>query len=398
MGHNKLHSTEHTDGTDDIQIASSSQIGLMSTTFADIVEGVASISGGLTQLDDRFVNVDGDTMTGILNMGSNILPTIADTYDLGSDALPFNEGHLNTVHLIPLSGANVPIYQEGTLFYDGANRVLKLYNDIPDVALDLGEENWVRIVNKTGVQINNSQVVYINGTQGNRPTVALADKNNELTADDVIGVATHDITNNSEGFITVFGVVREIDTSSWTEGDALYLGNNGALTNIEPLTPEHRVRVGYALNSTNDGQILVTIQNTGELKDLHDVLITSVADGDMLSYSQSISAWENTQPVFNGNVNLASGLYSSVQNISGGYTTTTTDNNIFCDGNFPLTLHDASTGFDVSSSTGQEMMLNNIGTETVNISGTIQGDVNPDLLGGEIFNIISNGTGWYWKS
>ena len=89
---------------------------------------------------------------------------------------------------------------------------------------------------------------------------------------------------------------------------------------------------------------------------------------------------------------------SSVQNISGAYTTTTSDNNIFCDGNFPLTLHDASTGFDATLSRGQEMMFNNIGTETVNISGTIQGDINPDLLSGEIFNIISNGTGWYWKS
>lgn len=41
---------------------------------------------------------------------------------------------------------------------------------------------WVRIVNKTGVQINNGQVVYINGAQGNRPSAALAEANADASS------------------------------------------------------------------------------------------------------------------------------------------------------------------------------------------------------------------------
>lgn len=53
------------------------------------------------------------------------------------------------------------------------------------VTLQVGHEQYVRIVNKTGSQINDGQVVYINGTQGNRPTVALAQANT-LTSSSII--------------------------------------------------------------------------------------------------------------------------------------------------------------------------------------------------------------------
>jgi hypothetical protein len=69
MSHKHLHSTEHVDGTDDIQLAIAGvQKGLMSAEHASIVAGVADISGGLNQLDARYVNADGDTMTGTLTV------------------------------------------------------------------------------------------------------------------------------------------------------------------------------------------------------------------------------------------------------------------------------------------------------------------------------------------
>jgi len=259
---------------------------LINTISADLdtlESQTTGITGGLSQLDTRYVEVTGDTMTGTL-----FVP------EIGSHDNYVNEIHTSEIHLEPISGGNVPAYEEGMLFYNGEKRTLNLYNDIEDVALDLGEENWIRIVNKTGSQINNGQVVYINGAQGNRPTVALADNADELTADDVIGLATHNITNNQEGFITTFGVVREINTSTWTTGDQLFLDSSGGLTNIEPETPLHRVRIGYALNSTNDGQVLVVVQSSGEIKDLHDVLITTPQQDEILAYSDAISGWTNT--------------------------------------------------------------------------------------------------------
>jgi len=98
------------------------------------------------------------------------------------------------------------------------------------------------------------------------------------------------------------------------------------------------------------------------------------------------------------NAQFGKAIYNKVTTISGGYATTIYDNKVFCDGDFSLTLHDASTAYDYSNDTGQDITLNNIGTETVAIVGTIQGNINPNLFSGEVFNIISNGNGWYWSS
>jgi hypothetical protein len=344
------------------------QILTNDTDISDIQTAIVNITGGLPQLDTRYVEVTGDTMTGTL-----FVP------EIGSHDNFVNEIHTSEMHLESLSGGNVPAYEEGMLFYNGEKRTLNLYNDIEDVALDLGEENWIRIVNKTGSQINNGQVVYINGAQGNRPTVALADNADELTADDVIGLATHNITNNQEGFITTFGVVREINTSSWTTGDQLFLDSSGGLTNIEPETPLHRVRIGYALNSTNDGQVLVVVQSSGEIKDLHDVLIATPQQDEILAYSDAISGWANTSvlsavsgaldaryvnvdgDIMTGDLTLSSNLIiSNLDSISGQSLTTDVNGQITNSGfQDTITVTLSSHGF-----TQLDAIYNNSGTWT----------------------------------
>ncbi len=58
---------------------------------------------------------------------------------------------------------------------------------------------------------------------------------------------------------TVFGVVNGYDTSTFTEGAPLYLSTSGALTDVmpDPVGTALIVNVGYALNSTNNGKVLV---------------------------------------------------------------------------------------------------------------------------------------------
>lgn len=299
------------------------------------------------------------TFNGDLTIAGNLL-TKSTTNEIGTHANPFMAIHTNEVHLEPLSGGNVPAYEEGMLFYDGDNRVLKLYNDIPDVALDIGEENWIRVYNNTGSQIDNGKIVYINGAQGNRPTVALADNRQEITADNVIGVVTHDIADNSEGFITTFGLVRGVDTDgspyseTWTDGSELYLGEDGNFTNVSPSTPRHRVRVGYAVNTTNNGMILVSIRSGGELKDLHDLSLTSVQNNDLLTYSQSLSAWSNTSV---SDITLPVLSYSTT-------TTLTTD-----DGGKVVYVSGGPVIMNQTPQDGEHVWINNVSASNVVISG-----------------------------
>jgi hypothetical protein len=144
----------------------------------------------------------------------------------------------------------------GQLYFDATN----VTPSIPlnaNVTLQIGQEEHIRARNNTGVQINDGQVVYINDAQGNNPTIALANADS-VTTSEVVGIATENIAHNGTGFVTTFGIVNGINTSGYNDGDILYLSaTNGTITNVIPSPPHNVVKVGIALNSTNNGKIFV---------------------------------------------------------------------------------------------------------------------------------------------
>jgi hypothetical protein len=144
----------------------------------------------------------------------------------------------------------------GQLYFDATN-VTPAIPLNANVILQIGQEEHVRARNNTGVQINDGQVVYINSAQGNNPTIALANADSVNTSE-VIGVATENISDNGTGFVTTYGTVNGINTTAFSVGDALYLSaTNGTITNVIPTPPHNVVKIGVALNSTNNGKIFV---------------------------------------------------------------------------------------------------------------------------------------------
>lgn len=94
-----------------------------------------------------------------------------------------------------------------------------------------------------------------------------------------------------------------------------------------------------------------------------------------------------------GDVSFDGPVLSNINTISAGYTTTINDSVILCDvGDYTITLHDPTTA------NKQEMTINNISTSNISISGSIQQLTNPTMVPNDIYNIISNGTKWYWRS
>ena len=195
------------------------------------------------------------------------------------------------------SATGVPT-TEGTLSWSATDHTLNVQSEIADSVLQVGQENWIRAVNKTGSTIVDGKAVYISGAQGNRPKISLAKANAEATSY-TIGVTTANISNNAEGYVTVLGLVRGFNTSSFTEGDPLWLSATtaGSLTNIPPPAPNHATFVGYALNSTNNGTIFVNPAIGYELGELHDVLIGAKSEGQLLKYDNTNKYWGNTQNI-----------------------------------------------------------------------------------------------------
>jgi hypothetical protein len=123
----------------------------------------------------------------------------------------------------------------------------------------------VRARNSTGSTILNGAVVYISGAQGQNPRISLAQANAESTSR-VIGVATHNISNNTVGKVCTFGIVGDLNTSAYNEGDVLYLSTSvaGGLTTTRPSAPNQAVMVGTVVHAAvNDGKILVHPDNYG---------------------------------------------------------------------------------------------------------------------------------------
>lgn len=144
----------------------------------------------------------------------------------------------------------------GQLYWDATNVTASIPLNA-NVTLQIGQEEHVRARNNTGVQINDGQVVYINGAQGNNPTIALANSDSVNTSS-VIGMATENIADNGTGFVTTFGVVNGYNTSGFTSGDVLYLNTvSGQISNTIPTPPHNVVKVGIALNSTNNGKVFI---------------------------------------------------------------------------------------------------------------------------------------------
>lgn len=148
---------------------------------------------------------------------------------------------------------------EGTVSWNADDHTLNVATDISGVVLQVGQEQHVRIRNVSGSTIANGSVVYLSGSSGQRPTVDLADADNDTHVASTIGLATSDVTNNSFGFVTTGGLVRGVNTAGMTEGAPIYLSTTaGAMTQTAPTS--NIVRVGFCIVAGNNGTVLVHVE------------------------------------------------------------------------------------------------------------------------------------------
>jgi len=165
-----------------------------------------------------------------------------------------------TVDYMDFRGSETTPYAEGRLYYHDEYKALSYRTDIPDVSLQIGLEEWVRVYNNTGSTIANGTPVYITGAFGETPTVAPSDATTELHSH-CIGLATHDIPNNTSGVVTTRGLVSGIDTSSLTAGARVHVSPTGMLQNDAPTYPYYPTDIGTCVVSdATNGYLYVHVQ------------------------------------------------------------------------------------------------------------------------------------------
>jgi hypothetical protein len=206
--------------------------------------------------------------------------------------------------------------------------------------------------NTTGATLTKGTAVYISGATGQNPTVSKALATGDSTSAQTLGLMSADLANNSNGYVTVIGLISNIDTSAYTDGAQLYLSGTtaGTLTATKTYAPTHLVYVAVVEHAhPTQGKLFVKVQNGYELDEIHNVSAQSPSNGQTIIYNASTSLWEKA--------NLTAGTAISVSNGAGSVTINNTG----------VTSAVAGTGISVSGATGAVTISN---TGVTSVTGT----------------------------
>lgn len=133
--------------------------------------------------------------------------------------------------------------------------------------LQLGLEQYIQVVNKTGATISDGTVVMFSGVTDNelpevQPIAALP----SIDPLYLIGIVTSSMQDQQQGRVTAFGKVRHLDTTGagsgevWQQGDLLWVHPTqaGKLTRNKPVPPHAAISVAAVLRvSATEGMLLV---------------------------------------------------------------------------------------------------------------------------------------------
>lgn len=162
------------------------------------------------------------------------------------------------------------------------------------INLDVGQQLMLYGKNVETNALSKGEVVFIFGASGDNPTIKRASHSSESLSSRTIGIMAETVASNNNGFVVTRGTLYNVDTSTFAQGDPLYLGLNGTMQTNLPTAPLHGVFLGVVERvGVNNGQIYVAVQNYQELRELSDVFVNGLANGNLLSYNSASSRWEN---------------------------------------------------------------------------------------------------------
>lgn len=144
---------------------------------------------------------------------------------------------------------------KGGIYWDTTHNTISIMNGSGSTT-EIGQEINVYVKNQSGSDINEGEPVYMIPHNADEIRVGLA-SNLSVTSYLTLGIATTDIPNGSDGRACYLGLTHNLNTSSFSEGDYIYLGD-GVIQNTKPVTG-HIIVLGFVLRSdATEGIIGVT--------------------------------------------------------------------------------------------------------------------------------------------
>ena len=315
-------------------------------TYNDNTFTISDNSG--STYNATFNTVTGLTVNGILNVTGNTIQSGVTATTIYTDYIDFNTGA--TVTQSP-----------GRISWDSGTGTLNVTvgdGDTGLLDLQVGQEEITRVFNDEATTLQRGEIVYVYGSQGNRPSVKRALATNDGYSVTTLGMVSSDILSGTEGYVTTFGIISNLNTLGLSGGTPIWLSPDtpGAYTSTKPIAPNHIVLIGYVVRvNATTGSVFINISNGWELDELHDVRISGATEGDLLvrsSYSGS-PVWVNTKTLpgsytITGNTNIEGGL-----NVTGNTVVSSLNANTLILTSTPTSSYDSTQILMRNSTTGQ---------------------------------------------
>lgn len=188
---------------------------------------------------------------------------------------------------------NIPTDQ-GAIYWDDTRSTAALIMN--GTLQHIGQDSFFYVKNSSGSTIPKGTCVGFAGTEGGSGHLLITPflANGSVPSTYFMGVTCESISNGSFGQVMHFGELEGINTSGFTAGALLYASSTvaGGFQTTAPVAPNNIILVAAAVNSKNNGAIVVRPTLGSNINSDEGVKITSPTTGDLLQL-QAGGLWEN---------------------------------------------------------------------------------------------------------
>ena len=189
---------------------------------------------------------------------------------------------------------NIPTDQ-GAIYWDDTRSTAALIMN--GTLQHIGQDSFFYVKNSSGSTIPKGTCVGFAGTDGGSGHLLVTPflANGSVPSTYFMGVTAEAIANGAFGQVMHFGELEGINTSGFTAGALLYASSTvaGAFQTTAPVAPNNIILVAAAVNSKNNGAIVVRPTLGSNFGTNESVKLTSVTDKDLLQYQSGTGVWEN---------------------------------------------------------------------------------------------------------
>ena len=285
----------------------SAAITSINNTVSALEVRVSTVSAAVSALQIQVASVSANTSvnSAAITSVNAVISALAISVSVDVSAKVNRVGDfMDSVQYIEFDTSTTIATSVGRLHWDIEYGTLDIGLTGGNSTILVGQREVVYVYNNTSATLSKGKVVEVTGASGQRLTVKLAQADNDANSATVLGIMLETVSVNASGYVATDGIVRNVNTAAFTDGQIVYLSpvSAGELTPTKPVAPQHLVLIGYIVKggSVGAGSIYVKTQNGYELGELHDVKTSSsasIANNEVIAWNTSAGVFTNSTVV-----------------------------------------------------------------------------------------------------